>query len=87
MQEKLKQITLQGLAERKKPFPPDHPNAKEIIHRLAEMIAIDLQLFSVVEDIGFCLLMAILSQCVGRSKEKQDNIVVIPQVITKLLPG
>ena len=29
----------------------------------------------------------ILSQCMGRSKEKQDNMVVIPRVITKLLPS
>ena len=54
VQAKLKQVSLQDLAERKKPFPPDHLRAKEITHHLAEMIAIDLQPFSIVEDIGFC---------------------------------
>ena len=60
MQEQLKQITLQDLAERRKPFPPDYPRAKELTYCLAEMIAIDLQPFSIVEDVGFCRLMAIV---------------------------
>ena len=59
VQEKLNKITLQDLAERKKLFSVDHPHAKEINHHLAGMgIVIDLQPFSVVEDIGFCRLMA-----------------------------
>ena len=56
----LKQITLQGLAERRKPFSPDHPHAKELTYRVAEMIAINLQPFSVVEDVGFSQLIALL---------------------------
>ena len=59
-QASLKQIILQGLAERRKPFPPDHPRAKELTYRVAEMIAIDLQPFSVVEDVSFCRLIALL---------------------------
>ena len=59
LQEKLKQITLQDLAERKMLFSLAHPHAKEINHHLAGMgIVIDLPPFSVVEDIGFCRLMA-----------------------------
>ena len=43
-QASLKQITLQGLAERRQPFPSDHPCAKELTYCIAEMIAIDLQI-------------------------------------------
>ena len=53
VQASLKQITLQGLEERRKPFSPDHPHAKELTYRAAEIIAIDLQPFSIVEDVGF----------------------------------
>ena len=79
-QAKLKQITLQDLAERKKPFPPDHPRAKEITHRLAEMIAIDLQPFSIVEDIGFCRLMANLEPRYSLPSRRYLSEVVIPEI-------
>ena len=42
VQARLKQITLQDLTERRKLYPPDHPCAKELTNRLAEIIAIDL---------------------------------------------
>ena len=53
-----RQVTLETLAEKRKPYGPVHPRAKGITHRIAEMIAVDLQPFSVVEDVGFCCLMA-----------------------------
>ena len=36
----------------------DHPRAKAITNRVAEMMAIDLQPFSIVSDVGFCHLLA-----------------------------
>ena len=50
----LKQITLQDLAERRKLFPPAHPRANELTYLLAEMIAINSQPFSIVENVAFC---------------------------------
>uniref|UniRef100_H3AWZ0 BED-type domain-containing protein n=1 Tax=Latimeria chalumnae TaxID=7897 RepID=H3AWZ0_LATCH len=35
------------------PWPQDHPQAKAVTRRLMEMIAIDMQPFSIVEDEGF----------------------------------
>ena len=44
---------------KRRSFPPDDSCAKELTYHLVEMIAIDLQPFSsVVEDTGFCRLMA-----------------------------
>lgn len=83
-QASLKQITLQGLAERRKPFPPDHPRAKELTYRVAEMIAIDLQPFSIVEDVGFCRLIADLEPRYYLPSRRYLSEVVIPEIYAKV---
>ena len=45
-------MTLKALAEKRKPYAADHPRAKVITKQIAEMIAVDLQPFSIV-DVGF----------------------------------
>ena len=83
-QARLKQITLQDLAERRKPFLPDHPRAKELTYRLAEMIAIDLQPFSIVEDVGFCRLMADLEPRYALPSRCYLSDVVVPEIHSKV---
>ena len=51
-----KQVTLEALAEKRKPYAADHPRAKLITQRIAEMMAVDLQPFSIVNDVGFLSL-------------------------------
>uniref|UniRef100_H2ZZB5 BED-type domain-containing protein n=1 Tax=Latimeria chalumnae TaxID=7897 RepID=H2ZZB5_LATCH len=41
------------------PWPQDHPQAKALIRQLMEMIAMDMQPFSIVEDEGFRRLCAL----------------------------
>ena len=53
-----KQLTLQSVAEKRKPYPSDHPRVKLLTYRVAEMISIDLQPFSLVEANGFIRLVA-----------------------------
>ena len=48
-----KQPTLVDCLESKKPFDSNHPRAKEITKQIAQMIAVDIQPMSVVENIGF----------------------------------
>ena len=51
------QLTLAELKERKDSWSYDHPQHKKVTQWIAEMIAMDSQPFSIVEDIGFlCLL-------------------------------
>ena len=57
----LQQTTLESIVERRKSYSADHPRAKAITNRLAEMMDTDLQPFSIVSDVGFCCLLAELS--------------------------
>ena len=86
-QASLKQSTLKGLAERKKPLSPDHPRAKELTYRLAVMIAIDLQPFSIVEDVGFRQLVAALEPRFSLPSRRYLSEVVIPEIHAKVKHG
>ena len=86
-QASLKQSTLEGLAERKKPLSPDHPRAKELTYRLAVMIAIDLQPFSIVEDVGFRQPVAALEPRFFLPSRRYLSEVVIPEVHAKVKHG
>ena len=48
----LQQITLESIVERCKSYSADHPRAKAITNHVADMMATDLQLFSIVSDVG-----------------------------------
>ena len=75
-----RQVTLETLAEKRKPYGPDHPRAKGITHRIAEMIAVDLQPFSVVEDVDFCRLMAELEPRYVLPSRRYFSEVIIPSM-------
>ena len=49
----LQQTTLEFLVERFKSYCTDHPRAKVITSHVAEMMATDIQPFSIVSDVGF----------------------------------
>ena len=84
VQARLKQITLQDLAKRRKPFPSNHPCAKELTYCLAEMIAINLQPFSIVEDVSFCRLMAELEPRYSLPSRRYLSDVVVPEIHFKV---
>ena len=48
---------MDGLFERQRPYSLDHYKSKALSYHIAEMMAVDLQPFSLVEDQGFCRLM------------------------------
>ena len=51
------QVSLEFVVDKHQPFGFDHPKAHEINRLVAKLIAVDNQLFSVVDDIGFnCLI-------------------------------
>ena len=52
-----RQVTLETLLDKQKPYSIDNPRSKLLSHRIAEMMAVDLQPFSIVDDPGFCRLM------------------------------
>ena len=82
----LKQSTLEGLGERKK-TSPDYPCTKELTYRLAVMIAIDLQPFSIVEDVGFRQLVAALEPRFSLPSRRYLSEVVIPEIHAKVKHG
>ena len=51
------QATLEECLEWTRPYPIDHPVAQRITRFIAEMMALDCQPFSVVEDQGFVRLL------------------------------
>lgn len=51
------QATVNGLFERQRPYSLDHCKSKALSYCIAEMMALDLQPFSLVEDPGSCPLM------------------------------
>ena len=52
-----RQVTLETFLDKQKPYSIDNPRSKLLSHRIAEMMAVDLQPFSIVDDPGFCRLM------------------------------
>ena len=78
-----KQLTLQSIAEKRKPYPSDHPHAKLLTYCVAEMISIDLQPFSVVKDTGFIHLVAELDSRFVLPSRRYLTEVVVPEIHAK----
>ena len=78
-----KQLTLQSIAEKRKPYPSDHPCVKLLTYHVAEMILIDLQPFSVVEDTGFIHLVAELDSRFVLPSRRYLTEVVVPEIHAK----
>ena len=68
-------MTLQSVAEKRKPYPLDHPR---VTYRVAEITSIDLQLYSLVEDNGFIRLVAELDPRFVLPSKLYLSEVVIP---------
>ena len=51
------QVTIEEYLERCQPFPSDHRTARKITILIGEMIALDCQPFSIIEDQGFVSLL------------------------------
>jgi len=65
------------------PYPSNHPRVKLLTYLKAEMIAIDLQLFSVMEDTGFIRLVAKLDPKFVLPSQRYLSEVVIPNILAK----
>ena len=79
-----KQVTLEALAEKRKPYAADHPRAKAITERIAEMMAVDLQPFSMVDDIGFCRFMGEVEPRYALPSRRHFSESVIPSIHAKV---
>ena len=82
-----RQATVDGLFERQRPYSLDHYKSKELsycIIRIAEMMAVDLQPFSLVEDPGFCRLMREADPRYIIPSRRYFSDVLIPQIHTKI---
>ena len=77
-------MTLEALTEKRKPYAADHPRAKVITQRIAEMIAVDLQPFSIVGDVGFCRFMAEVEPKYALPSRHYFSESVIPSIDAKV---
>ena len=75
----LKQETLKSIVEKRTAYSANHPRAKAITYRVAEMIATDLQPFSIVSDVGFERLLAELEPRYVLPSRRQFSEVLIPE--------
>ena len=74
------QATLEECLEWTRPYPIDHPVAQRITRFIAEMMALDCQQFSVVEDQGFVRLLNHLQPCYQLPGRKYFSSTMIPQL-------
>ena len=81
---RLKQETLKSMVEKRSVYSVNHPRAKAITYRVAEMICTDLQPFSVVSDEGFGRLLAELEPRYVLPSRRQFSEVLIPEIFTKV---
>ena len=79
-----RQATVNGLFERQRPYSLDHYKSKALSYRIAEMMAVDLQPFSLVEDPGFCRLMREADPQYIIPSRRYFSDVLIPQIHTKI---
>ena len=77
-------MTLEALTEKRKPYAADHPRAKVITQRIAEMIAVDMQPFSIVGDVGFCRFMAEVEPWYALLSRRYFSESVIPSIHAKV---
>ena len=80
----LKQATLEQVIDKQKPYSIDHPRAKSITSHIAEMMAVDLQPFSIVDNIGFCRLMALIEPRYTLPSRRYFSEVMIPAIYSKV---
>lgn len=74
------QITLQETVERSKKWDINHEKARKIHVAIGEMMALDVQPFSIVEDIGFNRLMHLLKPNYEIPSRKYFTTNIIPEL-------
>ena len=79
------QITLQETMERSKKWDINHEQARKIHVAIGEMIALDVQPFSIVEDIGFNRLMHLLKPNYEIPSRKYFTTNIIPELHSKVM--
>ena len=79
-----RQLTLIEIKEQKEPWHYDHPEHIKVTKRIAEMIAIDSQPFSIVEDTGFTRLLACVCPRYAVPSRKYFSEKIIPEMYTNL---
>ena len=77
------QVTIEECLERLQPLPNDHPTARKITILIGEMMALDCQPFSVVEDQGFVSLLNQLQPCYKIPSCKYFSATLIPELYAK----
>ena len=80
----LQQTTLESIVERCKSYSADHTRAKAITNCVAEMMATDLQPFSIVSDVGFCRLLAEFEPRYVLPSRQHLSEVLIPEIYAKV---
>jgi len=78
------QDTLKSMIERRSPYSANHPRTKAITFRVAEMIAADLQPFSVVSDVEFECLLAKMEPRYVLPSHQHFSKVLIPETFIKV---
>lgn len=76
--------TLDDYVQKVTPFGINHPTARKITRSVAEMIALDNQSFSIVDDLGFKNLVGILEPRYNLPSRRYFAEVVIPDMYQQL---
>ena len=72
--------TLDDYVQKMKPFGLNHPTARKITQTVGEMIALDNQPFSIVDDLGFKNLVRVLEPRYNLPSHRYFAEVVIPDM-------
>ena len=79
------QITIEQTLELKKIWDINSNQAKAIHHAIGEMIAVDSQPFSIVEDLGFQRLMKLTKPSYELPSRKYFTNTIIPEMYDKVM--
>ena len=80
----IRQLTLAEVKESKEAWTCDHPQHKKIMNWIAEMMALDSQPFSIVEDAGFIYLLANVCPKYVISSRKYFSEKIIPGIYSTI---
>ena len=80
----IRQLTLAEVKENKESWTYDHPQHKKITNWIAEMMALDSQPFSIVEDAGFLRLLANVCPKYVMPSRKYFSEKIIPAIFSNI---
>ena len=76
-------ITLDDCFERSQRYPVGHPIARKITRLIGEVVVVDCQPFSIMEDEGFVHQVKELQPCYQIPSRKFFSTTLIPQMFEK----